>query len=190
MNQDAQSFLNSQFRALDRNFDTLDDLVRSSGLSNISIELLGLVALKFICDSDTICATEASEKHSRVASDWPALVRNASVRDIGERLVRLTYEVERRHKSLEGVFTRSLLTDLPRWPSNFLHGVIFQLSTFSMSFLGEDDVCVFGRWFDKCLSAVMESDPTSGLYVTPWSIAELIVKLADLQSGVTILDPA
>src|SRR5205823_429466 len=83
-----------------------------------------------------------------------------------------------------------LLSNLQHWPSNFLHHVVFQLSTSSITSLVDDRVPAFGKWFDLRLSALLESSAATGQGITPSSLAQLMVALADLHPDLTLFDPA
>jgi type I restriction enzyme M protein len=174
--------------ALDRTFEALQDLSRGSGQTNVSVELLAVFTLKFLCDAEVL-GDEITARQTNKADfyGWRAVVHEAGRNDFGERLSKLARSIESHIAPLKDVFTRGLLSNVQRFDGNFLHHVVFQLSTFSITDVDDEGIPVFARWFDRKLSILAES--YAGESVTPKSVAQLMVKLADLRPGMTILDP-
>jgi type I restriction enzyme M protein len=178
LNQPPPFFVEAQFNALNRTFDYLQDLSHRYGQKDVSIEILIAFALKYICD------TKIPGEQG-----WSAVVHEAADNVIVDRLLKLASAIESRIEPLQSVFTQILFLDLRRFDAHFLHHLIFQLSTLSITYEREQETPIFAQWFDKQLSTIMESHRSTSEGVTPSSVARLMVKLADLRPALTILDP-
>lgn len=163
---------------------------RGSALGDVSIELLAVFALKFICDTQSLKDQARAHRTARgEIRNWHDVVNQAEGWVLAGRLLKLAHTIESEIEPLQNVFTRGLLSDFERWQPNFLHHVIFQLSAFSTSYVDDHGVPAFARWFDKSLSALMGSGVVAAESATPLSLAELMTSLADLQPNLTVLDP-
>jgi type I restriction enzyme M protein len=189
LNQPPPSSLEAQLNALNRTFDYLQDLSHRYGQKDLSIEILIVFALKYICDIKTPGEQASAQQIGGNLKGWSAVVHEAADNVIVDRLLKLANAIESREESLQNVFTQILFLDLRRFDAHFLHHLIFQLSTFSLTCEGEQEIPVFAQWFDKRLSTIMESHRSTSEGVTPISVARLMVRLADLRPGTTILDP-
>ena len=103
-----------------------------------------------------------------------------------ESIRSLAYDFERLHPELDGVFTKALLSGLERLDGSMLMSWSFQLSQISRLSV---DSKLFGAWMNEKISALAMQTPNGGEATTPPSVARLMVELADLRSGVSVLDP-
>jgi type I restriction-modification system DNA methylase subunit len=176
LKQPSAALFEAQSNALDRTFRTFKDISRSSRQSDVSIEILSLFALKFMCDRE-------------IPGGWLAVVHEFNGEIIKEQLTKLAYRIEDGLELLSGVFTKGLLPDFHHFDTDFLRHIVFELSAFFPSYVDEQIASVFARWFDRQMSILMESSAPTSEAVTPSSVARLMIKLSNLQSGMTVLDP-
>ncbi|HEV2990974.1 MAG TPA: class I SAM-dependent DNA methyltransferase [Candidatus Angelobacter sp.] len=175
---------------LNRTFDELLEEMRFFSRTNAFEELLGLFALKVICDTGAPWET-ASRTIARPKL-WDDIVKvsiSSPQSDHADLVLSIAYEVEAEYECLDGVFTKGLLTGLRSFPTDGLSQVILRTASISSASLLAETPFAFGHWFNaKVDSLVMITSDTQESATLP-SVAELMVQLVDLASGVTIFDP-
>jgi type I restriction enzyme M protein len=151
---------------------SLLDLVRSqSGVQELPAAL-GLMALRMLVDS-----TPALSQH------WAEAERSA---DIGDAMRRLGEHIESEHPELRGVFRDILLSGVNRIPVRFLQSWCDAVSRLQGS---TESRAGFSQWIAFRLSEYFRKMPFSDRAKTPHGLAMLMVWLADIQHGHSVLDP-
>lgn len=148
------------------------DLVRSqSGVQELPAAL-GLIALRMLVDSTP-----------GLSQQWPEAERCA---DIGGAIQRVGEQVESEHAELQGVFKDILLSGVNRIPVRFLQSWSGAVSGLRGS---AESKAAFGQWIAFRLSEYLRKMPFGDRAKTPHGLAMLMVWLADIQHGHSVIDP-
>jgi type I restriction enzyme M protein len=187
MKQADSEVFNALMSTLDNIFDELHNRIRFSTNMNAFGELLGLFALKFIWDIGD--AWDRDSQGSTKLLSWDDVASMAVKMPIDAGLVlEVAHEVEIKHECLNGVFTRGLLNTLSHFPAEVLSQIILQLTNISTVSLVAEARWAFGHWFNKKTTSLTEANDF-GEFATLASVADLMVRLADINVTDTIFDP-